>query len=1337
MKKEKLEHENQTGKVKRTYRLTYKAIKGDMQRRATAQSNLRRRLDGIRLVGQPGETVVTRSDPTVSHKAWNRLMHALHGNTAKTNNNRNKARIAVKKEKEKREKTANRKEKDDARKRKSESQYRIRMLALNGCGIKAEPMPEASNATPEAGEALKCIPGIKLQEVIDLMKGGGIHITVLNDTHQNEEEAKAVAYILRNMGYGSFYTEGTMNDKTRTRGVMVIWDLKEILVNEDDETLCNVLEEGRIVRVNMEFIRDGRALTVLGVYMPVRSGSSTEEVEHSWEVLNSALLEENGPVAIGGDLNAETQEWLEKRGAKHITRSDNLLEELMEDHELVAKARSATYRTGTQIDNWLINESLDRYMGNADTIPGVCGRDHQWVVMNYYVDIEAITDRIDRPMGSPASKMDKDMCKEFNEGVLEYVDEAVKEATFYPGTTVSIPGQSYATVLMVFQAAVMKFARDIVGRAQKKKNEEREDRDNEENEKQNKKDEDAVEEDGITPASVKTRPRIKTTKRERYRWRVAKWIRMTNDITRWSGALTKKWEGRGFWKEETFKVNETLLLDPNLSNKQRRQKALDLCNTQYEEALKNFNEASKSRGDEIVQQMEEAVTQNAGKCMIAMFKILRKACGKEDSGGAKIMTVYEDDDKEKGVEIRGPGMRQETVKIMTKINAKREADLPAVRELLGWLKEYPEDKRGELNLEKDVFSWEECEKAINKIKKGKGLGTDGFDGYLLREGPDELRRMFHTIIKGIITSQEYPPEWNQWIAMLAMKPGEDPKELGRRRDLWLQCHSEKCVVNMLRKHYDKIAWETVPSSQAGFTKNRNAPEHTLTYRILTEQSMTETSMCFTGFIDAGTFFMSCVNDIVWEVEQWSGVAPEVTDVMKALREGLTDAQGKKTLAGLTGKFETEYGLTDAVPIEQGLGQGDGSSPVRSKLMLGVVQQVINRLCPGCPMRMDGRRLALLFYADDALIKTDSIHTLQLAFECAWLVMKIMGIKIQIKGKKKTCWAGTYWEEGKEKDITGWEMRLPDNTIIPQLVSKTPEGKLVNETYKYLGTEMRAGWAEGRGQDETRHKMVSKCRQLIGLIGRTPLETLSQMEKAISLAISGTIGYYGRSTSLTWDNSIQIEKARVQAVKGRGFTEGVPRLSLYDTVGRGGIGHEHAYSIGLAAMRDQIDRALCGREGEPARAAVEDAIARTCRNLGCRGIHPLEWRPTHLEKELSEDLIIESYIAGMLKCGWRGKLTNGGKRMNGPLKRSLWGMTLDEQYMAGPRIWEEQKDVWNTEGKRCTFSRRLAAAGIATWADISDKKTGEWLTPKQVGDIYGLENAIVAEYKTLIEELKQQ
>ena len=31
----------------------------------------------------------------------------------------------------------------------------------------------------------------------------------------------------------------------------------------------------------------------------------------------------------------------------------------------------------------------------------------------------------------------------------------------------------------------------------------------------------------------------------------------------------------------------------------------------------------------------------------------------------------------------------------------------------------------------------------------------------------------------IVETKAYPREWNDWIAMLAMKPGEDPKELER------------------------------------------------------------------------------------------------------------------------------------------------------------------------------------------------------------------------------------------------------------------------------------------------------------------------------------------------------------------------------------------------------------------------------------------------------------------------------------------------------------------------------------------------------------------------------
>ena len=88
-------------------------------------------------------------------------------------------------------------------------------------------------------------------------------------------------------------------------------------------------------------------------------------------------------------------------------------------------------------------------------------------------------------------------------------------------------------------------------------------------------------------------------------------------------------------------------------------------------------------------------------------------------------------------------------------------------------------------------------------KKGKGMGTDGFDGYLVRLLPQDMQRRYWTILREIVGRQAYPKEWNEWIAILAMKPGEDPKTLERRRDLWLQCHSMKCVMRMILPAYER------------------------------------------------------------------------------------------------------------------------------------------------------------------------------------------------------------------------------------------------------------------------------------------------------------------------------------------------------------------------------------------------------------------------------------------------------------------------------------------------------------------------------------------------------
>jgi len=152
-----------------------------------------------------------------------------------------------------------------------------------------------------------------------------------------------------------------------------------------------------------------------------------------------------------------------------------------------------------------------------------------------------------------------------------------------------------------------------------------------------------------------------------------------------------------------------------------------------------------------------------------------------------------------------------------------------------------------------------------------------------------------------------------------------------------------------------------------------------------------------------------------------------------------------------GRYETAYGLTAAVRIAKGLGQGDIGSPVRSKILIAIIAKTVSRLCEGAKITGSDKRASMLFFADDGLILADDVQTLRRAFEAMWIVARVAGLRLQVKGKKKTAWSATYWEnDGTERDVTGWEMVMPDGSTIPQL-----EG---DDKYKYSRRLAAAGIA---------------------------------------------------------------------------------------------------------------------------------------------------------------------------------------------------------------------------------------------------------------------------------------
>ncbi len=139
--------------------------------------------------------------------------------------------------------------------------------------------------------------------------------------------------------------------------------------------------------------------------------------------------------------------------------------------------------------------------------------------------------------------------------------------------------------------------------------------------------------------------------------------------------------------------------------------------------------------------------------------------------------------------VRGGAIRTAAAERGREINKRREVDMKAVEKLLELTQPetggQPTPSEGTERLKEEVLTWAACEKAIRRFKKGKAVGSDLLDGYLLRIATEDIQRDYWRLLVEIVETEAYPREWNDWIAMLAMKPGEDPKELVRRRDLWV------------------------------------------------------------------------------------------------------------------------------------------------------------------------------------------------------------------------------------------------------------------------------------------------------------------------------------------------------------------------------------------------------------------------------------------------------------------------------------------------------------------------------------------------------------------------
>ena len=263
------------------------------------------------------------------------------------------------------------------------------------------------------------------------------------------------------------------------------------------------------------------------------------------------------------------------------------------------------------------------------------------------------------------------------------------------------------------------------------------------------------------------------------------------------------------------------------------------------------------------------------------FKIVRQARGE---GGGGMMAVYEDDDTEGRVLEGAEEVREEVARMANNINMEGVAYMDAVR----W---WAERVWGPAKAERDGDRWEEAWQACSfsrfreqlmKRGKNKGVGVDGWSVRLAQEQSELCMWWHYQWVREAMERVEIPQSYSEWVAILLNKPGEDPRKLGRKRDIWLMCHGLKVMTMLMQGEYERLAGVEGSGSQGGWEVGRGAPEMTLTLKLQEEQCRQLGTTAFRGYIDLGTFFMSVVREVAEEVERHLGVSPSVARVIKAI-----------------------------------------------------------------------------------------------------------------------------------------------------------------------------------------------------------------------------------------------------------------------------------------------------------------------------------------------------------------------------------------------------------------------------------------------------------------------
>ena len=239
---------------------------------------------------------------------------------------------------------------------------------------------------------------------------------------------------------------------------------------------------------------------------------------------------------------------------------------------------------------------------------------------------------------------------------------------------------------------------------------------------------------------------------------------------------------------------------------------------------------------------------------------------------------------------------------------------------------------------------------MDKASAGDGISTELFQ--ILK---DDAVKVLHSICQQIWKTQQWPQDWKRSVFIPNPKKGS-AKECPNYCTIALISHTSKVMFKILQARIQQhVNWE-LPDGQAGFRKGRANWDQIANIRLIVEKAREfQKNTCFIDYAKAFTMWITTI----WKILQEMEIPDHLTCLLRNL------------YSGQEATVRTRHGTTDWFQIRKGVHQGCMLSPCLFNFYAEYIMWNARLDEPQTGMKIAGRNINNLRYADDTTLMAES------------------------------------------------------------------------------------------------------------------------------------------------------------------------------------------------------------------------------------------------------------------------------------------------------------------------------------------------------------------------------